>query len=442
MGFSNVQQRLSEKLYCGTKCFGKLHGVKEASRNRYYYHYGLSDYILQDPTKTAALLLLLRRRRRRRRGRLWVHPLNLQREEQGDYYHLVQELQLDRERHMRYFRMTTDQMEQLLLHIGPDLTRHTTAYRKPIEAKQRLAVTLRFLATGDSFSSLAFSYRMGESTVALCVEETCKAVVRRLLSSQMPEPKTQDWLEMADRFESRWSFPNCIGAIDGKHVCIQAPPNSGSLYFNYKKTFSVVLLALVDANYRFRVVHVGEYGRTSDGGVYRNSALARGMELQTLGVPEDRTLPNLEELGPVPFVMVGDAAFPLKKYLMRPYPGTYLEKEKRVFNYRLSLARNVVENAFGILSSRWRVLHRRIQLHPRKLNDVILTLCILHNFLLQDHPNDDTRWMHDSRAPQGTFQSVQAMGGNRCTQVSYEVRDKFRQYFCSETGKISSQEDV
>ncbi|KAL2095653.1 hypothetical protein ACEWY4_007801 [Coilia grayii] len=190
---------------------------------------------------------------------------------------------------MRYFRMTTDQMEQLLLHIGPDPTRHTTAYRKPIEAKQRLAVTLRFLATGDSFSSLAFSYRMGESAVALCVEETCKAVVRRLLSSQMPEPKTQDWLAMADRFESRWSFPNSIGAIDGKHVCIQAPPNSGSLYFNYKKTFSVVLLALVDANYRFRIIHVGEYGRTSDGGVYRNSALARGMELQTLGVPEDRT---------------------------------------------------------------------------------------------------------------------------------------------------------
>lgn len=115
--------------------------------------------------------------------------------------------------------------------------------------------------------------------MALCVEETCQAVVKRLLALQIPVPTTEDWLEMADRFKSKWSFPNCIGAIDGKHVCIQAPPNSGSLYFNNKKTFSVVLLAVVDADYRFRVVHVGEYGRISDGGVYRK----RGMELQTLG---------------------------------------------------------------------------------------------------------------------------------------------------------------
>lgn len=278
--------------------------------------------------------------------------------------------------------------------------------------------------------------------MALCVEETCQAVVKRLLALQIPVPTTEDWLKMADRFKSKWSFPNCIGAIDGKHVCIQAPPNSGSLYFNYKKTFSVVLLAVVDADYRFRVVHVGEYGRISDGGVYRKSALARGMELQTLSVPEDRPLPNFEELGPVPHVLIGDAAFPLKRYLMRPYPGHHLERQKRIFNYRLSLARNVVENAFGILSSRWRILYRRIQLHPRKVNNIILTMCILHNFLIQDHPDDDRPWMRDRRQPQGTFQSVQGVGGNRCTQVAYEVREKLRQYFCSEAGRITSQDDV
>ena len=76
----------------------------------------------------------------------------------------------------------------------------------------------------------------------------------------MPPPTEDEWRGIAARFMERWNFPNCIGALDGKHVAIQAPPGSGTLYFNYKKTFSVVLLALVDADYRFRVVHIGAYG--------------------------------------------------------------------------------------------------------------------------------------------------------------------------------------
>lgn len=119
-----------------------------------------------------------------------------------------------------------------------------------------------------------------------------------------------------------------------------------------------MLLALVDADYRFRVVQVGDFGRTSDGGVYAGSDLGRGMESRALHVPHAAPLLGAAHLGDVPFVMVGDAAFPLKPYLMRPYPGRNLNHNKRIFNYRLSRARMVVENAFGILASRWRIFHR------------------------------------------------------------------------------------
>src|SRR4029434_641891 len=88
----------------------------------------------------------------------------------------------------------------------------------------------------------------------------------------MSVSKAEDWRAIAAQFQERWNFPHCLGAIDGKHVVIQSPCNSGSLFFNYKSTYSLVLLAVVDADYLFKVVDVGGFGRTSDSGSLRNSA--------------------------------------------------------------------------------------------------------------------------------------------------------------------------
>lgn len=199
--------------------------------------------------------------------------------------------------------------------------------------------------------SIAFSYRVGTSTVATIDDEVTKVIWDVLVNEYMPVPETQDWVKIAKEFQERWNFPNCIGAIDGKHVVLQAPPNSGSLYFNYKGTHSIVLLALVDAHYLFRVIDVGAFGRNSDGGVFSCSSLGKRLKEGKLGIPMDTPLPGAERLGPMPHVFVGDEAFPLQKNLMRPFPGQQLTTEKRVYNYRLSRARRVVENAFGILSN-------------------------------------------------------------------------------------------
>ena len=140
--------------------------------------------------------------------------------------------------------------------------------------------------------------------------------------------------------------------MDGKHIITKQPVNSGSYYFNYKNSFSIVLLALVDANYRFIYIDVGCNGRISDGGVFRNSSLSLALSENSLNMPDPRIVDGDDS--PLPYVVVADDAFPLKTYIMKPYSQRGLTPEKRIFNYRFSRARRIVENAFGILASRFR----------------------------------------------------------------------------------------
>ncbi|KAJ4942921.1 hypothetical protein JOQ06_005433 [Pogonophryne albipinna] len=137
----------------------------------------------------------------------------------------------------------------------------------------------------------------------------------------MPVPQSEDWRAIAAEFQEISNFPNCVGAIDGKHVVILAPANSGSLYFNYKSSHSLVLLAVVDAQYLFRVVDVGGFGRSSDGGSLRNSAFGESLRDGSLQLPPDTVIPGAERLGLLAHVFVGDEAFPLLDNLLRPFPG-------------------------------------------------------------------------------------------------------------------------
>ncbi|KAJ4922211.1 hypothetical protein JOQ06_026119 [Pogonophryne albipinna] len=334
--------------------------------------------------------------------------------------------------------MSAEQMDELLSLLGPELTRQSTNYRAAIEPKQRLAVALRYLASVDSLISLAFSYRLGCTTVTNSVHMVYAAIEKMMMERFLPRPTEDTWKEVAQCFWEKLNFPNCLGAIDGKHIVIQAPPLSGSQYFNYKKTFSIVLMGLVDADYRFRVIQVGDFGRTNYGGTYAGSDLGKGMETKTLHVPTSTSLPDAAHLGEMPFVMVGDAAFPLKPYLMRPYPGKNLTYQKRIFNYRLSRARMVVENAFGILAARWRIFHRRINLHPKNVDTLVVAGCILHNFLLAPSENQS---LLDEEEQQGIHMApVRNMGGNRPSREACDVREAFCTFFNSPEGSVTWQD--
>lgn len=140
--------------------------------------------------------------------------------------------------------------------------------------------------------------------------------------------------------------------MDGKHIKIIHPHNSGSNFYNYKGWFSIVLLALVDYNYKFIYVGIGCQGRISDGGVYPNCSFFEALVQNKLNLPPPKPLPQSEDLQwnensddnlSVPYVVVGDNAFSLSTHCMKPYPNRSQEEEKRVFNYRLPRVRRISE---------------------------------------------------------------------------------------------------
>ena len=297
------------------------------------------------------------------------------------------------------------------------------------------------MATGESYKSLSFSYRVGASTIAVIVPEVCQAVWEAMRNMYMPMPSNAaEWKEIAENFKLNWQFPNCCGAVDGKHVVIMAPRCSGSLYLNYKSTFSMVLLAVVDANYKFITIDVGSYGKNHDAGVFTQSRFGKALLNGKLNLPPNETLTDASDLGQLPHVFIGDEAFPLLPNMMRPYGGRGITEEQRIFNYRLSRARRIVENAFGILAARWRVFHTKIAVHPKSAKNIILASCVLHNFLQRTSTPAQINNVDQIDVTRCEAFLPFNSRGNRNQEEAAHVREMFQIYFNNQ-GKVPWQLD-
>ncbi|KAK0413635.1 hypothetical protein QR680_006915 [Steinernema hermaphroditum] len=215
--------------------------------------------------------------------------------------------------------MKQSTFDNLLSKVAPLLQGERTT-STTIAPEEMLVITLRFLATGSSYRTLQFNFRIGVSTIGSVIRRTCRAVTKCLYGNVKLPGTPEEWLEISRMFEEKWNFPMVLGAIDGKHVKLKKPPLSGSCFYNYKGSFSIVLMAVCDARYRFIF--------------YSNSPFGRKLLCGSLRLPNDAALPNTNQQ--VPYFFLGDGAFPLSEHLMQP---------------RLSRARRVIENAFGILAT-------------------------------------------------------------------------------------------
>ncbi|XP_050452229.1 putative nuclease HARBI1 [Cataglyphis hispanica] len=167
---------------------------------------------------------------------------------------------------------------------------------------------------GCNMQTIAWNFYVLKSIVSKVIRDICKIIWDYKLSPMyLPRPTMNDFKRYSRDFQKLWNMPNCFGAIDGKHIVIQAPYNTGTSFFNYKKTFSIVLMAVCDAKYIFTLVDVGAFGSQNDGGVFKETAfgIAYNNEVE---IPDNSCLPRIDIK--FPYYIVADEAFPLKSYII------------------------------------------------------------------------------------------------------------------------------
>lgn len=264
---------------------------------------------------------------------------------------------------------------------------------------------------------------MGRSTVFTIVRETCQVLWEVLQPIYMPQPTEQMFRTVAEEFWTKFNFPNCVGAIDGKHVRIICPAASGSMFYNFKGFHSVVLQAVADANSRFLMIETGGYGKQSDGGTFNGSDMFKLMNEGKLNVPPDTCLPDPERSTPMPHVFIGDEAYPLLRNLLRPFPRSNLSPESEYFNFRFSRARNCVECAFGIMTTKWRLLMKSIETTPEFADEIVKAVCILQNVII-DHEGLDLQVEEAAELNQ-----VNRRTTNEINRISTKTGTFVRNYF-------------
>lgn len=268
-----------------------------------------------------------------------------------------------------------------------------------------------------------FAFRVGKSTASAIVKGVCQAIWTCLAPTEIPDFSEERWLDIAASFEKFANFPHCIGAIDGKHIRIVQPSHSGSMFYNYKGYFSIVLLGMCDADYKFTYVDVGAYGKSSDSGIFKNSSLYEKLNKESLNIPQASSITGSS--CEYPYVIVGDEAFALSEHVLRPYGGKNLSNKKRIFNYRLSRARRYIECSFGILVNKWRIFERPLNVDIELAEDIVKAACVLHNFVRQrDGKRDDTTYI-----PPTQLADIDNDSLSRSNRRGLSTRDKFADYF-------------
>ena len=270
----------------------------------------------------------------------------------------------------RAFRMSRATFEAVCEELGAAVAKEDTMLRAAIPVRQRVAVCIWRLATGEPLRLVSKRFGLGISTCHKLVLEVCAAIKAVLM------PKAVQWPEapadVAAQFEAASGIANVVGAMYTTHIPIIAPKANAAAYYNrchternQKTSYSITVQGVVDAAGAFTDVCIGWPGSMSDADVLDRSALyaQRGAAGRLQGQ-----------------WVVGGAGYPLMDWLLVPYTHqNNMTRAQRVFNERVDGVRAVARDAFRRLKARWGCLQKRTEVKLQDLPVVLGACCVLHN---------------------------------------------------------------
>lgn len=332
------------------------------------------------------------------------------------------------------FHMSAARFNHLFSLVEPHLIPNRNSRPDAIPLKVKFAVVLEMLATGVFQNNLASSYRISKQHIGPTIDRVCDAICLAL-TGEFPKWNKQNMLKWADKFERQFNFPNCLGAIAGKHVPTTVSSSKKRDFLNYKGFTSIVLIAVCDASSKFTYIDVGAYGSQGDT-AFAESNLGDSVLCDNMEFPKSRMLNGVS----TPYFLVGNEGFPLDKHLMKAYGQKTISEDEQTFNYRLNQSHRCIGKAFEILCARWMAMQRTSLKSPNRAQKMVAACCYLHNYMMRTCPAD-FYIPKDLEAHRVTALTDLAAYRGRYNDYPKYVRNNIKDYIICESRGVSRSSD-
>lgn len=353
--------------------------------------------------------VVLRRRNRRRRYRMRIAPYawQLPRPVQSWFDIHYNDLTIPDSHFRRLMRMNRNTFNVILNTLGPRLVRQNSIFRDCLPPCKVLALGIYRLAHGNTYVSMAPTFCVGKSTTIEAVQDVVNALFD-IRQDHIKWPETLAEVEESiSTFDALSSLPNIVGAIDGSHIPIKAPDESAVDYFSRYQEYDFIIQGVANGKKLFIDFACGFPGSMHDARVCRLSNIFSEAEQGNI-LTQPIVNVNNHNLGPY---LVGDSAYPLSPWLIKPYPEGTQDPNEIAFNRELSSARVQVECAFGILKGRWRILQKRLDSKIQFAIKTAVACAVLHNICLRNGDDWDDEY-DDDNVPQNPAANVVDDGEN------------------------------
>ncbi|KAG4970196.1 hypothetical protein JHK85_036617 [Glycine max] len=339
--------------------------------------------------------------------RLWV------KDRSKDWWERCNQPDFPEEEFRRYFRMSKATFDMICQHLDSAVTKKNTMLRQAIPVRQRVAVCIWRLATGDPLREVSKRFGLGISTCHKLVLEVCSAIKTVLMPKFLHWPNEAEMKPITQKFESLSGIPYVGGSMYTTHIPIIAPKSNVNAYFNkhhternQKTSYSITVQGVVDSKGVFSDVCIGWPGSLSDDQVLEKSAL---YQRATMGTLKD-------------VWVVGNSGYPLMDGVLVPYTHQNLTWTQHAFNQKVGEIQSIAKDAFARLKGRWSCLQKRTEVKLEDLPVLLGACCVLHNICEMRDEEMDPHWKFE------IFDDEMVAENNVRSNAAEQARDQIAHY--------------